>query len=174
VAATNGLRRAGWAGRSPLLALALPLLTGCTSIDPGPNFVVPETVFDANYFYCHIEPELIFAAAYMCGSGDPSKDHPNGCHFNPSAVSGMGLLNHPAIDCGGGDIPLDPTQVGTGSDAQSNLAAVSLEMSTDYTTAPLFTRPSSVNGQMPAAHPRAIFDQSDPTVNLLLSTWASK
>jgi hypothetical protein len=168
VAATNGLRRAA--------AVTLPLvlaLMGCTSVDPGPDFVVPATVFDANYFYCHVEPGLIFA--YSCGTGDPSKGDPsNGCHFNPSAVSGMALLNHPAIDCGGGDIPVDPTQVGTGSPAQSNLSAVSLEMSKDYTTAALFTRPSSFNGTPPAAHPRAVFDQSDPTVKMLLSTWASK
>jgi hypothetical protein len=26
----------------------------------------------------------------------------------------------------------------------------------------------------PAAHPRAIFDQNDQVVNMLLSTWASK
>ncbi len=169
MAATNGLRR----GTRSAPLLLLPLLLGCTSIDPGPDFVVPETVFDANYFYCHVEPDLIFA--YSCGTGDPSKgDPPNGCHFNPSAVSGMGLINHPAIDCGGGDIPLDPSTVAIGSPAQSNLGAVSLEMSKDYTTAALFTRPSSFNGVNPAAHPRAIFDQSDMTVNMLLSTWASK
>jgi hypothetical protein len=170
VAATNGLRRRTWVA----LLLFLPLL-GCTSIDPGDDFVVPETVFDANYFYCHIEPELIFAPNYMCGSGDPSKgDPPNGCHFNASAVSGMALINHPLVDCGGGDIPVDLTQVGTGSPPQSNLAAVSLEMSKDYTTAAIFTRPSSLNGVAPAAHPRAIFDQSDANVNMLLATWASK
>jgi hypothetical protein len=169
VAATNGLRRV--AGVTLLLLLALS--TGCVSVDPGGDFADPDPDFDANYFYCHVEPGLIFA--YSCGTGDPSKgDRANGCHFNPSAVSGMALLEHPVIDCGGGDIPVDLTQVGTGSPAQSNLSAVSLEMSKDYTTATLFTRPSSYHGTPPAAHPRAIFDQSDPTVNLLLSTWASK
>jgi hypothetical protein len=160
-----------------MAAVILPLLValpaGCVSVDPGEDFVNPEPNFDANYFYCHVEPGLIFA--YSCGTGDPSKgDRANGCHFNPSAVSGMALLDHPAIDCGGGDTPMDLTQVGIGSPAQSNLSAVSLEMSKQYTTAALFTRPSSFNGQAPAAHPRAIFDQSDPTVNMLLSTWASK
>jgi len=169
VAATNGLRRGVAVGVLSLLFL----LPSCTSIDPGSDFVVPETTFDANYFYCHVEPGLIFA--YSCGTGDPSKGDPsNGCHFNASAVSGMALINHPAIDCGGGDIPVDLTQVGSGSPAQSNLGAVSLEMSKDYTTAALYTRPSSVNGQRPAAHPRAVFDQSDMTVVMLLSTWASK
>jgi hypothetical protein len=171
VAATNGLRRGVGVG---LLSLLI-LLLSCTSIDPGPDFVVPQTVFDANYFYCHIEPGIIFSPSYLCGAGDPSKGDPNnGCHFNPSAVSGMALINHPVIDCGGGDIPVDLTQVGVGSPAQSNLASVSTEMSTDYTTAAMFTRPSSLNGVPPAAHPRAIFDQRDPVINMLLSTWASK
>ena len=171
VAATNGLRRGLGLG----VLSVLFLLPSCTSIDPGTDFVVPQTTFDANYFYCHVEPGIIFGPSYMCGSGDPTKgDHANGCHFNASAVTGMALTNHPVIDCGGGDIPVDLTQVGTGSPAQSNLASVSTEMSKDYTTAAMFTRPSSVNGQNPAAHPRAIFDQTDMTVNMLLSTWASK
>lgn len=152
-------RRAAWA------ALLAPLL-GCTSVDPGPNYVVPNTTFDEDYFYCHVEPELIFAKS--CGSGDPSKgDPPNGCHFNSAAVSGMQLINHPAVDCGGGDHPVDPTTVGSGSAAQSNYGAVSLEMNKDYTSAPLFVRPSGSN------HPRVIFDQNDPQVNQLLATWAS-
>jgi hypothetical protein len=140
-------------------------------VDPGANYVVADTTFDPDFFYCHVEPELIFAKS--CGSGDPSKGD-NGCHFTPSAVSGMALIDHPAVDCGGGDHPIDRTQVGTGSPAQSNLQAVSLEMSKDYTSAPLFVRPSSSNGNPPTAHPRAIFDQSDPQVSQLLATWAAK
>jgi hypothetical protein len=165
VAATNGLWRAAVAG---LLGLA-----GCVSVDPGPDFVVPEVVFDANYFYCHVEPGMMFA--YNCGPGDPSKGDPNnGCHYNPSAVSGMALLQHTPIDCGGGDVPVDLTQVGSGSPAESNLQAVSLEFSKDWQTSTLYTRPSSYDGHNPAAHPRAVFDQSDQVIVQLLSTWASK
>ena len=47
VAARNGLRRGTWIGPPTVLTLLL----GCTSVDPGPDFVVPQTVFDANYFY---------------------------------------------------------------------------------------------------------------------------
>ena len=168
VAATNGLRRGLGLG----VLSVLFLLPSCTSIDPGSDFVVPETTFDANYFYCHVEPGLIFA--YSCGTGDPSKDKPSGCHFNASAVTGMALINHPAIDCGGGDLPVDLTQVGNGSPAQSNLGAVSLEMSKDYTTASVYVRPSNVTGDPPNAHPRVVFDKDDSTVNDLLRTWASK
>jgi hypothetical protein len=150
--------------------LAFLLCCGCTTIEPGSNFVVPQETFDADYFYCKVEPQLIFAK--KCGPGNPSDS--NSCHFNAAAVTGMALANHPAIDCGGGDHPVDTTQTGTGSNAQGNLEAVSLEMSHDYLTAALFVRPSSYNGNQPAAHPRAIFDQSDPLVNTLLRTWASK
>ena len=79
----------------------------------------------------------------------------------------MALVQHPAIDCGGGDHPLDPTQ--TAGAAQGDLQVVSFEMSRDYMTAPLFVRPSSTLN-----HPRMIFSPDDPQVNQLLSTWASK
>ena len=141
---------------------------GCTSVDPGPTFVVTDVSFDADYFYCHVEPELIFAKS--CGSGDPSKgDAPNSCHFTASVVSGMVLLDHPAVDCGGGEAPVDSTQIGMGSAAQSNFEAVSLEMDkSDYLSSPLFVRPSG------SYHPRPIFDPGDQQVRTLLMTWADK
>ena len=148
--------------RGSLFALLTLPAFGCTTIDPGPNFVVSQEVFDANYYYCHVEPQLIIAK--KCGPGGGSDN--NSCHFS-SSVSGMALLDHSPIDCGGGDRPLDPTS--TAGAAQSNFEVVSFEMSRDYMTAPLFVRPS--NG---ANHPRIVFDSSDAQVNQLLSTWASK
>ena len=149
-----------WRGAS--LAV-LPLCAiGCTSIDPGPNFVVPEEVFDADYYYCHVEPQFIFAK--KCGPGQASDN--GSCHFS-SSVSGMRLLTHPPVDCGGGDHPLDMTQ--TAGAPEDDFQQVSLEMSRDYMTAPLFVRPS--NG---LNHPRVVFSPSDPVVNQLLRTWASK
>jgi hypothetical protein len=143
--------------------LLAPLL-GCTTIDPGPNYVVADVTFDASYFYCHIEPAFIFAN--KCGPGDPSLDTANSCHFNPSAVSGMPLIDHPAVDCAGGDSPVDMTEIGTGSPAQSNYVSVAAEMSRSYTSAPLLVRPSG------HSHPRAVISATDPTVDMLLATWA--
>jgi hypothetical protein len=154
----------GGTRRAALLAV-LPM-AGCTSVDPGSNFVVPDQTFDADYFYCHVEPELIFQK--NCGPGDPSIDATNSCHFNSAAVSGMDLLNRTPVDCGGGDHPINAVQVAAGSAAASDLVAVSFEMNSDYTTAPLFVRPSGNN------HPRAVFSRTDPLVIELLSTWASK
>ena len=147
---------------------ALGCSTGCTSVDPGPTFAIADVSFDADYFYCHVEPELIVAK--NCGPGDPAKgDSPSGCHYTASAVSGMVLLDHPAIECGGGDHPVDRTQIGMGSAAQNNFEVVSLEMNkADYTSSPLLLRPSGMY------HPRPIFDVNDPQVTQLLKTWASK
>jgi hypothetical protein len=80
----------------------------------------------------------------------------------------MALLDHPAVNCGGGDTPLDPTQIGTGSPAESDLEAVSLEMQRDYRNAPLFVRPTGTS------HPRTIFDSNDQAIVQLLAEWASQ
>ena len=142
------------------------LLTQCTTIDPGPNFVVPDQTFNADYFFCHVEPEVLVAK--KCGPGDPAAGDPsNGCHFNSSAVSGMALLDHAPVDCGGGDHPVNTLQVGSGSPAQGNLQAASLEMSQDYLTAPIYVRPTGSN------HPRAVYQKDDPVVEVL-KTWALK
>lgn len=149
-----------------LLLSAAISYSACTTVDPGPNFVVPDETFDADYFFCHVEPELLFAK--KCGPGDPAAGDPsNGCHFNSSAVSGMALVDHTPVDCGGGDHPVDTTQTGAGSPAQGNLQAASLEMSRDYLTAPIFVRPTGTN------HPRAVYQKDDPVVQVL-QTWASK
>jgi len=154
------------AGTAALLALASMLELGCTSVDPGPDFTVPTFVFDEDFFYCHVEPQFIFGANYKCGTGNGS-DPANGCHFNASAVSGMALQTHTLVNCGGGDHPVDLTQTAEGTPARSNYEAVSLEMNSDYTSAPVFVRPSGSN------HPRQIFQTSDGTVNSVLSKWAA-
>jgi hypothetical protein len=143
---------------------------GCTTVDPGRNFSPADISFDADYFYCHVEPQFIVAK--HCGPGDPSKGDSNSCHFTSSAVSGMVLTDHLPVDCGGGDHPVDSSQIGTGSAAESNLEAVSFEMSKDYTTAPVYVRPSGAGNAL--YHPRQIFDPSDAQAIQLLSTWATK
>ena len=146
------------------LGLLVVALAGCTTVDPGPNFVVPDEQFDADFFFCRVEPELLFAK--KCGSGEPGQDPANGCHFNSSAVSGMAIANHPPIDCANGR-PVNRVQLGAGSAAQGNLQAASLVMSRDVNTAPIFLRPTGSN------HPRAIFAKDDPVVEVLRE-WARR
>ncbi len=150
-----------------------PCPTACTYAPDGRllgcDFAIPSEPFDPDYFYCHVEPEFI--VAYKCGPGDPSKgDAPGGCHFG-TAVSGMNLLEHPPVNCQGGDKPLDPSLVAAGTPANTDMQSVELEFSRTYKTAPLLLRPSAAG---PASHPRAVFAADDPTVNQLLSAWASK
>lgn len=145
-------------GAEALFGLVLLSHSGCTTTDPGPNFVVPDQTFDADYFFCHVEPEILVTK--KCGDATSS------CHFNSSAVTGMALENHPVIDCGGGDHPIDSTQIGSGSPAQGNLEAVSLEMSNDYLTAPLYVRPTGTNHQ-------TIYSPSDSIVEII-KTWSLK
>ena len=144
----------------------IALLAGCTTVDPGPNFVVPDENFDADFFFCRVEPEVLNAK--RCGPGDPALGDPqNGCHFNASAVSGMAIANHAPIDCGGGERPVNRAQIGAGGAAQGNLQAVTLVMSRDINTAPLLLRPTGQN------HPRIVFDRNDPAVEILRQ-WAQK
>jgi hypothetical protein len=151
--------------RACLLGLVVVALTGCSTVDPGPNFVVPDEQFDADFFFCRVEPELLFAK--KCGPGDPAAGDPaNGCHFNSSAVSGMAIADHAPIACAG-DRPVNRVQLGAGSAAQGNLQAASLVMSRDVATAPIYLRPTGAN------HPRAIFAKDDPIVEVLRE-WARR
>lgn len=152
--------RVGYLG--PVMVALVVALAGCTTVDPGPNFVVPDEQFDADLFFCRVEPEVLFAK--KCGSGNPGEE--NSCHFNASAVSGMAITNHAPIDCANGR-PVNRVQLGAGSAAQGNLQAASLVMSRDINTAPIFLRPTGSN------HPREIFPKDDPVVEILRE-WARK
>lgn len=144
---------------------ALAALIGCTTVEPGPNFVVPDEQFDADFFFCRIEPEILVNK--KCGPGDPAAgDQANGCHFNASAVSGMAIANHAPIPCADGK-PVDRVLLGAGSPAQGNLQAVTLVMSRDVDTAPFLLRPIGQN------HPRAVFAREDPVV-ALMREWAAR
>lgn len=154
-----------------LACAAMATAWGCT-IDPGPNFVVPLSVFNEDFFYCHVEPEYLFTGQTQCGAGQAG-DNGN-CHFNSSAVSGMTLQDHAPIDCGGGDHPTAAGKAasGPGSAANNNFSSASLEMLRDCVDsncqAPILRRPTDTT-----AHPRQIFQLSDPTLPNVIFTWAT-
>jgi len=147
-------------------------VSGCVSIDPGTNYVVPPEDFNANYFYCFVEPEVIFGGAdgqKSCGSGaNVAGASSGGCHFSDK-VPAMLLTDHPAIACTNG-VPDDPTQVGEGSAAANNLGAVALEFSTDWQNSPLYLWPT----QIVTAHPVPVFPSSDTSVTKFLAMWATE
>jgi hypothetical protein len=166
---------------APALALGMSVaIWGCV-VDPGPNFVIPLSLFNADFFYCHVEPEYLFASQTSCGAGQTS-DNGN-CHFNSSVVSGMVLQQHPPIDCGGGDHPVNDA-AGTqatqpGSAANNNYSAASLEMSRNCTTlgmcdAPILLRPSCYPNASCVAHPRQIYDPvATPALPSVIFAWAT-
>ena len=139
--------------------------------------MVPQTVFDANYFYCHVEPQFIFAVQLRNRrslEGDPA----NGCHFNPSAVSGMALINHPAVDCGGGDVPVDLTQIGIGQPRREQLRgglARDEQRLHDGAALRAAERPHGMSAiRPPAVRLQHGGGRPERDVITLLSTWASK
>jgi hypothetical protein len=147
----------------------LILGAACTTVDPGPNFVIPDETFNADYFFCHVEPELIYAK--KCGDSKPGS-----CHFNSSAVSGMALVDHKVVDCGGGDKPLNSADVAVGTSARANYTAASLVMTRDYQTAPLYVRPlcrTDSDCSQGHSHPLGLFATNDPVVDVI-KTWAQK
>jgi hypothetical protein len=146
-----------------LVAFLSAGITSCESVDPGPNFVIPNESFNEDYFFCYVEPQYLFAK--QCGpggSGDGGR-----CHFNASAVSGMALRDHPPVDCDANGHPTNRAQVSTGSLARANFTSASLEMSRDYQTAPILVRPLGAN------HPRPIFMMGDAAI-AVLQQWATK
>lgn len=141
----------------------------CTTIDPGPQFEVSNVSFNPDYFYCHVEPDVIYGK--KCGDAKAGS-----CHFNSSAVSGMALIDHKLVDCGGGDKPLNAADIAVGTAAHQNFTNASLEMTRDYQTAPFYVRPlCRVDGDcsLGHSHPLGLFTTSDPVVDTI-KTWATK
>src|SRR5258708_14019908 len=99
--------------------------SGCTSIDPGADFVIPEETFDPDYFYCQVEPQLL--VAYKCGPGDPSKgDPPNAGGWPFSSAGSRVAPRVPApLPCSPTPPPPAPAPGAHRAPAQHTLAACS-------------------------------------------------
>ncbi len=81
-------------------------------------------------------------------------------------------LPHPVQCMGTGvsAVPVNATDVASGSAANINLSSVSLQMSPTYLDAPLYLWPTQTNG---AGHPVQAFAPNDSAVTNILKTWAS-
>ncbi|HEX3593445.1 MAG TPA: hypothetical protein VHU80_00025 [Polyangiaceae bacterium] len=136
---------------------SLLVAIGCGTVNPGQDIEFAQITYDANFFYCAVEPMLF---SEHCGPGEGS-DPASGCHFN---VTTFRLLDHPAIQCNGNN----PQGLQIPSEAQSNYRSASSKMSPDATQAPLLNRPTNQS-----AHPRKIFDLGSAQANLIRQ-WATK
>jgi hypothetical protein len=151
------------------LAIVLALLPGCgpdsltpSSVDPGQDFSIADVVYDANYYYCKVEPMLF---AQKCGPGDSGQGDSNGgCHFN---VTSFRLTDYSPLigdSCNGTNSP----GVAIPPQAQTNYASAQSMMQLDPNQAPLLIRPTGK-----AAHPRKIFAADSPEAQII-KDWATK
>jgi hypothetical protein len=152
------------------LALGLvSLLGGCgenglfpSTVDQGADFNVADVVFDENFFYCRVEPELF---AHSCGPGDQGLgDAANGCHYN---VTSFRLSDYAPLvfeSCNGGVVP----SAGAPAQARQNYQVSQARMDRVPERARLFTRPTQA-----AQHPRKIFEPDSQTADVIRD-WATK
>jgi hypothetical protein len=148
-------------------ALATALAPGaiCETIDPGPQFVVPPAQFDANYFYCTVEPQLIMGGltGQPCGGGNGN----TGCHYSDK-VPAMSLEALPQpVACSGG-APVNAGDVASGTAPALNYGSVSLQMSSSVMDAPIYTWPTKIV----AGHPIQVYKPGDTAVVDILQKWA--
>jgi len=152
------------------LALALAfacvtLLSGCgeeglfpTTVDPGADFSIAELVFDEDFYYCQVEPRVIFA--HGCSNGMAGD---GGCHARVTSFRIQEYAPPVSDNCMGnvvGNVLIPQT-------ARQNYNSAQARMRRDANTAPLLLKPT---GQ--ASHPRQIFpDDSDAAA--AIREWAT-
>ncbi|MEB2312950.1 MAG: hypothetical protein OZ921_07195 [Sorangiineae bacterium] len=134
-----------WAGVGAVLSAAcgdngvLP-----TTVDPGQDFEFPDVVYDADYFYCKVEPALF---GLKCGGGDPAAgDATGGCH---SSVTSYRLIEYSPLV--GDSCANDHPTISPPAAAEKNYQSSQAKMSRTAESAPLLVQPSGR-----AAHPRVV------------------
>jgi hypothetical protein len=155
-------------GCAALLGVALSTLS-CgddgllpTSVDPGADFVQEDVIFDAEFYYCRVEPVLFQQG---CGSGVAGMDPPNGCHFSVTKFRLTDYMPHVSDSCVGG--ALGPASVVPVA-AQQNYTAAQARMKRDPSLAALLQRPTGK-----ATHPRKIFAENSPEADVIRQ-WATQ
>ena len=151
-----------------VLALAWAL-SGCgenglfpSTVDQGNDFNVADVIFDENYFYCRVEPELF---AHSCGPGDPGQgDASNGCHYNVTSFRLSDYAPLVADSCNGGVVP----SAGAPAQARQNYQVSQARMDRVPERARLLQRPTGAQ-----QHPRKIFEPDSPAADVIRD-WATK
>ena len=141
-----------------------------TTVDPGPDFVVADVVFDDQFFYCRVEP-LIFQ--HSCGPGVSGQDAASSCHFNVTSyrlTDYAPLVRDDMPGCGGGDTLLAGQSAP--QQAQQNYQTSQARMKRDPDLAQLLLRPTGK-----AKHPRTVVDLNTPEGQLYddaVREWATQ
>jgi hypothetical protein len=133
----------------------------CSTIEPGDRPGITDPVYDADFFYCEIEPNVLMAKS--CATGDSAQGDMGGCHASATPFRLLPLDVNAAVQCMGdrviGDVSLT---------SRSNYTAAQAEMTQNPDTTPLLTHPTGR-----AIHPRTIFDASSSEADLIRQ-WAAK
>jgi hypothetical protein len=138
---------------------AIAGVTGCSTIEPGGNPQIAQVVYDEDFFYCQVLPNVLIAQS--CGAGDPSQDTAGGCHATATSFKLVPVSG--SVECTGnrrtGSVP--------GGAADNYIAAQSV-MTQDPETTPLLTHPIKKT-----SHPRQIFDERSAEADIIRQ-WAQR
>jgi hypothetical protein len=141
------------------IALAAMAACGCSIIDPGDDPQIAPVVFEDDFFYCQVQPNVLVPQS--CASGDPAKDS-GGCHATTTTFRLLPLGPNDAVKC-------DANGKHTGGVSQvasNNYGAAQIEMKPNAEEAPLLTHPTQKT-----THPRLIFDTNSTEADIIRQ-WA--
>jgi hypothetical protein len=161
------MMRAGALNRPrPVLAARMALVLAsvapwsCSTIEPGGDPQIAQVVYDDDFFYCQVLPNVIVARS--CATGDAAKGDMGGCHSSgtPFRVLPLGPNDVVACDANGKHAG------GISQVASSNYGAAQFEMNPDPDSAPLLTHPTQKT-----THPRLVFDTNSMEADIIRQ-WA--
>jgi hypothetical protein len=143
-----------------VVALAWALSWSCSTVEPGGDPKIAQVVYDDDFFYCQVQPNVIVPQS--CATGDQAKGDIGGCHASgtPFRVLPLGPNDMVACDANGKHTG------GISQVASSNYGAAQFEMNPDPESAPLLTHPTQKT-----THPRLIFDTSSMEADIIRQ-WA--
>ena len=141
------------------LFAASAMVTACSTIEPGGNPQIAQVVYDEDYFYCQVLPNVL--VAHSCGAGDPNQDSAGGCHASATSFKLVPVSG--SVECAGdrrtGSLP---------GGAADNYVAAQAQMTQDPETTPLLTHPTKKT-----SHPRQIFDERSAEADIVRQ-WAMR
>ena len=128
------------------------------SVDLGNDIIAPDIVLDEETFVCRIQPEIL--TRHSCARGMSGEG--GSCHDSRSALRLLHVEQE--SPCNADDEVIGPVPDGY----LRNFEAVRLVVQADPESSPLYLRPIGR-----AAHPRTIYDASDPAAELI-AAWIAQ
>lgn len=132
-----------------------------TTVEAGADFNIADIVFDANFFYCRVEPMLF---AESCGPGSGAGESSASCHHTQTSFRITDYAPLFAETCEGGVVPQSGAPPAA---AKQNYERAQAKMNRDPARAPLLLKPTGV-----AVHPRQIFASDSPEAEVIRE-WAT-